>query len=343
MEKHILPAIKNKRGTAFLYIILILMLLSSIILAFLSNTLNYIKYTSNYKYKNQSYYIAKSGTELATFFIDKYGASPVAYQELLNKTAVYENGFPILGGNIKMDIINNDSKFNVNQLIFSDNQINETEYAELQRLFYILGIQENILNNIVSFMQKNKLNYEQLELKFNRAGKNSNGNGASGGNIGGGSATKEYLMNVNANSNIPVLNAEYKNAFLTIRDLMLVPGMEYKYYFILKQFLTCDSSGLIDINTASYQVIESLNPLISSSAARELANYRRANPLTSVTALAAVPGFNSSILTSLVNQIEVSSNFYLIKSTGSYKNSNITIKSLYYINGGKQKIYETVY
>ncbi len=59
--------IKNKNGSAFLYVLLVLMLLSSIILAFLSDTLHYIKYASNYKYKNKSYYIAKSGVELATF------------------------------------------------------------------------------------------------------------------------------------------------------------------------------------------------------------------------------------------------------------------------------------
>ena len=337
--------IKNRNGSAFLYVLLILMLLSSIILAFLSNTLHYIKYASNYKYKNKSYYIAKSGVELATFFISEYGSNPITYQNLLNKTAVYQNGFPVLGGYIKMEIVNNDSKFNINHLIFSDNQINETEYAELQRLFYILGIPENVLENIVAFMQKNRLNYEQLELKFNSAGKGLRGNeeGVGGGAAGGSSSTfKSYFTPVSPNPNIPVLNGEYKNPFLNIRDLMLVNNMKYKYYYILKNFLTCNSSGLIDINTAPYQVIESLSPLISKSSAQELTNYRTANPLTSVSALSGVPGFNSSILQSIVNQIEISSDFYLIKSYGRYKSGRTYIKSLYYINGGKYKIYEFI-
>ena len=334
---------KNRNGSAFLYVLLILMLLSSIILAFLSNTLHYIKYASNYKYKNKSYYIAKSGVELATFFISQYGANPAAYQNLLNKTAPYQNGFPILGGYIKMQIVNNDSKFNINQLIFSDNQINETEYAELQRLFYILGIPENVLENIVAFMQKNQLNYEQLELKFNTGGRGLSGNeGNDGADGNSGSTLRSYFAPVSPNSNIPVLNGEYKNPFLNIRDLMLVYNMKYRYYFILKHFLTCNSSGLIDINTAPYQVIESLSPMISESSAQELTNYRTLNPLTSVSALSGVPGFNSSILQSIVNRIEITSDFYLIKSYGRYKSGRTHIKSLYYINGGKYKIYEFI-
>ena len=337
----IIKIIKKKNGSAFLYVILILMLLSSIILAFLSNTLHYIKYASNYKYKNKSYYIAKSGVELATFFISQYGANPVTYQNLLNKTAAYENGFPILGGYIKIDIVNNDSKFNINQLIFSDNQVNETEYAELQRLFYILGIPENILENIVSFMQKNQLNYEQLELKFNHSA-NANENENEGSIPLDSSSSKEYFASVSPNTNIPVLNGEYKNPLLTIRDLMLVPDMKYKYYFLLKQFLTCNSSGMIDINTAPYQIIESLSPMISENSAKELVNYRTVNPLSSVTALSDVPGFNSSILQLIVNRIEVTSGFYLIKSYGRYKSGRTYIKSLYYINGSKYKIYEFI-
>ncbi len=339
---------KNRNGSAFLYVLLVLMLLSSIISAFLSNTLHYIKYASNYKYKNKSYYIAKSGVELATFFISQYGANPVTYRNLLNKTAPYQDGFPVLGGYIKMKIVNNDSKLNINQLIFSDNQINETEYAELQRLFYILGIPANVLQNIVDFMQKNQLSYERLELKFNSAGKGLSMTGGNGGATDVGltansdSTFKVYFAPVSPNPNIPVLNAQYKNPFLNIRDLMLVPDMKYKYYFILKHFLTCNSSGLIDINTAPYPVIESLSLMISESSSQELVNYRTVNPLTSVTALSDVPGFNSSILQSIVNRIEITSNFYLIKSYGRYKSGRIYIKSLYYINGGKYKIYEFI-
>ncbi|MHB1664962.1 MAG: helix-hairpin-helix domain-containing protein [bacterium] len=320
---------KNNNGSAFLYILLILALLSSIILTFISSTINYINFTNNYKNKSKAYYIAKSGISLSTYFVSQYGSNPVSYQELLNKIAPYEGGYPILGGKIKMFVINNDSKFNINQLIFADNQINYPEYSEVQRLFYAIGIPSNILENIITFAQKYQLSYNQLELEFTK--------------LNGNSKAKEYLINVNPNSNIPALNTEYKNTFLTIRDLMLVPGMRYKYYFLLKQFLTVNSSGLIDINTAPYEVIESLNPLISSSAAKELVNYRINNPLTSVSALTSVPGFNSSILSSIVNSIEISSTFYLIKSVGEYSSARVTIESLYNINGGSvQKIYEII-
>jgi len=321
--------LKNNTGSAFLYILLILALLSVIILSFISSTLHYINFTDYYKDKNKAYYIAKSGIGLSAYFISGYGSNPDGYRELLNEITPYENGYPLLGGNIKISVISNDSKFNINQLIFADNRINSAEYPEIQRLFYILGIPDNILENIVEFAQKNQLSYERLELEFTNLNKNSR--------------TKEYLVNANPNPNIPVLNAEYKNPFLTIRDLMLVPGMKYGYYFLLKQFLTVNSSGLIDINTAPYEVIESLSPLISPDAAKELASYRINNPLASVSALAGVPGFNSSILSSVVNQIEISSAYYRIKSSGEYGRAETAIDSLYYINAGSvQKIYEII-
>jgi type II secretory pathway component PulK len=320
---------KNGNGSAFLYILLILALLSSIILTFISSTINYINFTNNYKDKNKAYYIAKSGINLSTYFISQYGSNPVSYQELLNKIAPYESGYPILGGKIKIFVINNNSKFNVNQLIFTDNQINYTEYSEVQRLFYVLGIPSNILENLITFAQKYQLSYNSLELKFMQ--------------LTHGPKAKQYLVNVAPNTNLSVLNTEYKNSFLTIRDLMLVPGMRYKYYFLLKQFLTVNSSGLVDINTAPYEVIESLSPLISSSAAKELVSYRINNPLTSVSALTEVSGFNSSILSSIVNRIEINSTFYLIKSAGEYGGAKVSIKSLYNINGGTiQKIYEKI-
>jgi len=319
----------KEQGSAFLYILLILALLSSIILAFVSSTIRYINYTESYKNQSKAYYIAKSGIDLSTYFISQYGSSPVAYQELLNKIAPYENGYPMLGGSIKISVVNNDSKFNVNQIIFADNQINSSEYSELQRLFYILGIPSNILENIVAFAQKYQLSYNRLELKFT--------------NLNGNSKTKNYVISDIPDSNIPVINPEYKNPFLTIRDLMLVPSMSYKYYFLLRQFLTVNSSGLIDLNTAPYEVVESLSPLISSSAAKELISYRIISPLTSIGAIINIPGFNSSILSSIVNITETSSTFYLIKSTGEYGNAKTTIKSLYDIDGGSiQKIYEII-
>ncbi len=313
--------VNSKKGTALIYVILIVGLLSVLVVNFIVKTRTYINSTEYVKNQSRAYYIAKSGIELSSFFLEKYASNPQLLYQMLNKMTPYENGYPLLGGKLKLRLTDNDSKLNINQLIYENGAVNPTIYSEMQRLFYILGIPENILDNMVIFMQKTGLNYESLELR-------------SMGFIN---------LKILPATNTAVLNNQFKNPFISLRDIILVPQMKYKYYYILRHFLTVYSSGDINVNSAPPQILEALSPDIGKSAANELIKYRMETPIMSVSQIANIPGFSSATLTSIVNRVETTSGYYVIHSTGIYGGAKSKISTLYYINGTEpQKIYEYI-
>ncbi|MHB1660779.1 MAG: type II secretion system minor pseudopilin [bacterium] len=312
---------RGNKGSALIYVILITALLSSLVVSFIVKTQRYIIFTGYRENYEKSYGIAKSGINIAMAVLPQYISDPAELNTLYLQVAPYSSGYPVLGGKLKMMITDNDSKLNINQLIYQNNTVNQVEYSELSRLFGIIGIPEDLLDNIENFMQKNSLNYESLE-----------------------SAKMKYVkLNIAPDTAVPVLSAEYKNPFLSLRDMMLVPGMKYKYYYILRHFLTVNSSGLININTASYEVIESLSPEIDEQTAKAAVIYRSGTPFLSPQDIVNAPGMTQAVFTEIISRIETTSDYYLIRSTGYYKNVKCKIRTLYYLGSGlPSKIYEKI-
>lgn len=314
----IIPKILKNDGTALIYVILIVALLTGIVVNFLVKTKEYGDNTGNYEYRNKAYYIALSGVKIGSYVLSQYAQNPETFMMLMNKLGTYSTGYPMLGGTLKMQIEDEDGKFNINRLIYPNGSVNQPLFQNLTTLFTILGIPQELLQSIETFAQKDNLSYQELE-----------------------SGKMKYIgMAIKPPLTSSYQNIEYKNPFITIRDLMLVPGMEYKYYYILKNFLTVYSSGLINLNTAPYQVIESLSPLISESSAQALVAYRQQTPLISVSQLIEVSGFNQDVLTQIINETETASNLFVINSKGIYNNMECYMSELVSANNGNSvKIY----
>lgn len=311
-------------GSALLYVILVVGLLSALITGFIVKTKEYVNRAGYLENRAKAYYIAKSGISLSKYLISEYNANVLEQNILFKDMSLYQNSYPLFGGAIKLFVYPQGTKFNINMLIYADGSVNETLYGELQKLFYVLGLPQALLNGIENFMLKHSLSYNNLSSNFTKYV-----------NI------KTSLNTVMAAGEPQLESGTYKVPFLSIRDLMLVPGMKYKYYYILKNFLCVDSSGLININYAPYQVVYALSPLISVSDAKELVNYRINNPIISVADIANVPGFNESNLTAMSSLIELASAYYKIKAEGYYRGARASITSLYYFVGGNtEKLYE---
>lgn len=305
-------------GTALIYVILVVSLLTGIIVNFLIKTKEYGDKTGYYEYRNKAYYIALSGVKLGGSALAQYGGNPQTFMMLMSKITAFSSGYPMLGGTLKMELVDGDSKFDINRLVYPNGSVNQNLYNELTRLFTILGIPGELLQDIIIFSQKDTLNYQNLES----------------------SSMKYTGMAIKPPIVATFLSNLYKNPFISIRDLMLVPGMRYKYYYILKNFLTVYSSGNINLNTAPYEVIESLSPLISDASAKELVVYRLQNPLLSVNQIINVPGFNQEILTQIINGTETSSNLFVINSEGIYNNTKYKMSEFISVGSGQfQKIY----
>ncbi len=304
-------------GTALIYVILIVSLLTGIIVNFLLKTKEYGDRTGSCEYRNKAYYISLSGIKLGSFVLSQYGQNPQTFMEIMDKIGTYSSGYPMLGGTLKMDIEDMDAKFNINQLVYPNGSVNQSLYNNLTQLFTVLGIPQELLQDILIFARQNNLNYQNLESRN----------------------MKYFDIAIKPPLVSSYLNNEFKNPFISIRDLMLVPGMRYKYYYVLKNYLTVYSSGHINLNTAPYEVIEALSPSISESSAKELTAYRLQNPLLSVNQIISVPGFNQEILAQIINETETTSNLFVINSKGIYNNIRSSMSEFIYVSGGVQKIY----
>ncbi len=318
--------LKNQ-GSALLYVILVVGLLSALITGFIVKTKEYIDRTGYYENRVKAYYIAKSGLNIAKHLIFEYNSNITEQNILFKDMSAYQNSYPLLGGTVKLFVYPQGAKFNVNMLIYANGAVNETLYEELQKLFYVLGLPPDLLNDIEVFMQKNSLSYTNISSNFTKYVNIKTG------------------LNQTLSAGEPLLaSGAYKSPFLTVRDIMLVPQMKYKYYYILKNFLCVNSSGLININYAPYEVIYSLSPSISISDAKELVSYRINNPITSVADITNVPGFNESAATEVSPLIELSSKYYMIKAEGYYRGAYSSITALYYFGGGlPNKMYEKAF
>jgi general secretion pathway protein K len=120
---------------------------------------------------------------------------------------------------------------------------------------------------------------------------------------------------------------EAKNAPLDcIEELLMVKGISNEIFYGTKekpglaQFVTADSDGLININTAPTLVLRALSPDIDADAADRMDEYRRkeGNDLSSPQWYKQVPGMaNVNIPPGLIT---VQSNYFKIISVGNMKN-----------------------
>lgn len=120
---------------------------------------------------------------------------------------------------------------------------------------------------------------------------------------------------------------EAKNAPLDcIEELLMVKGISNEIYYGTKekpglaQFVTADSDGLININTAPTMVLRALSPDIDAEAANRMDEYRRkeGNDLSSPQWYKQVSGMADVNISP--GLITVQSNYFKIISVGKMKN-----------------------
>jgi general secretion pathway protein K len=120
---------------------------------------------------------------------------------------------------------------------------------------------------------------------------------------------------------------EAKNAPLDcIEELLMVKGVTKEVFYGTKEkpalagYVTADSDGLININTAPKMVLRALSADINAAAADKMDEYRRkeGNDLSSPQWYKQVPGMEN--VTIKAELITVKSNYFKIISVGKMKN-----------------------
>jgi general secretion pathway protein K len=291
---------------------LVLTLVVITILAFLVLEFNYLmrveaSIAENYRDSLKAYYLAHSGVNFAYCLLRDDNLS---YDSLDEKWALAEIPVDIAEGEVTFRIEDENAKINVNLL----KGVKERQ-EQLIRLCGLLNeqygrhapISSSIVPVIIDWTDDDD-EIEVLEVVFEE-------------NKG---AEDEYYR---------ALEDPYpcKNRPLdTLEEVLLVKGMTDEIFFGrrpnkekgieptsgLGDYLTIYGSGRININTASFFVLESLHKDIDASLAQEIIKYRQAHPFKKTTDLKAVSGISDDLYKEISPLISVKSDFFSVSSQG---------------------------
>ncbi|MCP4666979.1 MAG: type II secretion system minor pseudopilin GspK [Deltaproteobacteria bacterium] len=186
-------------------------------------------------------------------------------------------------------IIDENSKININKLIDDKGEIVETRLEQLLRLFTVLGLGEAHVNAILDWLDSDDI-------------KRMDG------------AEDYYYRNLERPYTC------FNGPFMTTAQIFLVKGWKDIERFgeknekRLLNFLTVyGDQGLININTASREILMSLDEEIDTAMAQSIIEHRTEEDFTTTSDLSKVPGIDEELRKRISPWITVNSSFFTIE------------------------------
>ena len=190
---------------------------------------------------------------------------------------------PIENGEIKLVIVDQERFLNPNFLVDRADRINNKYLNIFLRLFDLLNINQQILFNIVDWIDKNNTSNGGIEFYQDYQAKNSKLD------------TLEELKLIEGIDET-IFNGRVENG-------EFVPGF--------KSVLSVYSNGKVNINTASKWVLMALDNDIDETLASSIIAYRNTKPFKNINDLIFVEGMNSDILHRISPIIDVKSQNFI--------------------------------
>lgn len=360
----------NSAGYVLIIVLLMTSLLVSVSSEFLIVAQTNINYIRKFSEKQKASLLAKSGIKLATFILeaDKRGLiTDLLPRKPDRNIDCYDDlwalNFPELsleGGNLKIIIIDENSKINVN--ILANEFVDKTPYYGVtQRFFLNLGLPQDLADTIIDWVDIDDSRFpygaesSDYYLTLDNPYKAKNGEmdsidelllikgitpeifyGLGGGNYG----QEENLVIDNKGSrdiSESMFSDLRKDTLMESNDLEVKIGREksrgLSLYFRThgKRSDYLSDINKININTASFRVLSALTDHMTDDIVTEIIRRRREKPFTSIDEV------NDLIKDESIrkNLLTVRSYFFRIESIGRMKNTRVKITGIYYRDGKK--------
>ncbi|MBI5903338.1 MAG: type II secretion system minor pseudopilin GspK [Deltaproteobacteria bacterium] len=226
--------------------------------------------------------LAEGGVDLATLsisetFKDK-GYIYFTAQEARRK-------LPAAGGELDIRVEDEQGKFPLNSIVYQSGEANEEKYAAFKRLLSSLRLPEELAASMADWIDVNDTPRP------------------------GGAEGRDYYGLLN-----PAYQA--RNASLdSLDEMLLVKGYTPAVFRKLSPYVTVYGDGLVNINTASREVIMALSSDITADMAQRVMEYREKEPFKDISEIRKVTGFET-IGFSLQGVITVTSDYFRIYSRG---------------------------
>jgi len=233
--------------------------------------------------KQTAYYIGRSGMDIARQALSQDDAKVDSLQDFWASQLAT---IPLDEGTIKITMVDEERYFNPNSLIKSDGTLEKKHYEQFRRLLKLLLIDQDKANLVVDW----------IDPDINPT-------------LPGGGETGDK----------PIKNAPLDS----INELLYIPGIEKedylgkesggKFFTGLKDNLSIYSNGKINLNTASLDLIRSLDDEITESMAQEIVDRRKDKPFEELEDLLNIPGFTRELIYRITYLADIkSSNFRIL-------------------------------
>jgi len=276
--------ISDNRGAALVITLLVIATLTGLTVAFSEDSGTELSLAGYAKDGYRAYQIARSGVDLARALLDEDEDRDM--DTLSEDWALFDaDSFPEkLPEEVTLTarIIDENSKININSLINEEGEIDEDKAEQLSRLFSVLGFSDSYVNSILDWLDSDDI--ERVD-----------------------GAESYYYQSLE-----PPYEC-FNGPFLTVGQVFMVKGLENIRRFgdepekSLLDYITIYSNGQVNINTASAEVLQSLDDALDESVAQSIIDYRSEEGFLSLDDLGKVASIDSELLSRIKDKITFTS------------------------------------
>ena len=294
---------KNERGVAILAVLLGIALMTLIVVDFaMTSGLGFVS-AANQANELRAGYLARSGINMGLALLaedarsDKESKTPI---DTLNDVwAVPFPPMPLGGGNVSLSIVDETRKLPINSMVNRTGAPDALAIAKVQRLFTILDVNTDLIQGIIDWITP------------------------SGANASGGGA--EFYMGLK-----PPYQPRY-GPMPTIGDLQMVKGFNEAIFNRVSPFLTVMPGLAVNANTASPQVLASLEPELmeDQKIVQEIIQARAIRPFSQPTDIMNLPDVGP-VGQRLSRDVVMSSQFFTINGMGTYAGARKIITATFH-------------
>jgi len=293
---------RSERGVAILAVMLGIALMTLIVVDFaMTSGLGFVS-AANQANELRAGYLARSGINIGLGLLatdarsDAQGQTPT---DTLNDVwAVPFPPMPLEGGNVSLSIVDETRKLPINSMV-KNGAPNVLAIAKVQRLFKILDVNTDLIQGIIDWITP--------------TGANASGGGG------------DFYMRL-----IPPYQPRY-GPMPTIGDLQMVKGFNEPIFNRVSRFLTVMPEPAVNANTASPQVIASLEPELmeDQKIVQEIVEARIIRPFSQPTDIMNLPGVGPAGQR-LSQDLVMRSQFFTINGTGTYAGARKIITATFH-------------
>jgi general secretion pathway protein K len=293
---------RSERGVAILAVLLGIALMTLIVVDFaMTAGLGFVS-AANQANELRAGYLARSGINIGLGLLAADARSDAQSQtptDTLNDLwAVPFPPMPLEGGNVSLSIVDEARKLSINSMV-KNGAPNVPAIAKVQRLFTILDVNADLIQGIIDWITP------------------------SGANTSGGGG--DFYMRL-----IPPYQPRY-GPMPTIGDLQMVKGFNEAIFNRVSRFLTVMPETAVNANTASPQVIASLEPELTEDQkiVQEIIEARTIRPFTQPTDIMNLPDVGP-VGQRLSQDVVMRSQFFTINGTGTYAGARKIITATFH-------------